>query len=220
MTDDSTHAPPPTGTFPAHVGAAILAVGGALLVQSAWPTIAGRGPAESWWPCDAYVLVAATAFLLATAWLHLGAARWQPEETLPRLWRLGRGLVADLAVCVFAVMLFVRGPESGTFRAGLWLLPSILLTVAAASGAVGALALRSGLRHLPAEGSPASAPSGQRRTDLIRALMTIALLATIVALERYEPDVKPWEVPAAKSASYASHSTHHDELRRGAGGLG
>jgi len=219
MTREPAHNPPATGSFPAHLGAAMLALGGALVAQSAWRTIAGRGAAESWWPCDAYALAAATAFLLATAWLHLGAARWQPEELLPRLWRLGRGLVADIAVCVFAIMLFARGPESGTFRAGLWLLPPVLLTVAAASAAVCALALRSGLRRLPAQVSSAAAGAGQRRTDLIRALVTIALLAAIVALERYEPSTRPWEVPATQPGE-ASHAINHHELRRGAGGLG
>ena len=162
--------------------------------------------------------MAATAFLLATAWLHLGAARWQPEELLPRLWRLGRGLVADIAVCVFAVMLLVRGPESGTFRAGLWLLPPVLLTVAAASAVVGALALRAGLPRIPSDASPAGRPA-QRRTDLIRALVTIALLAAIVALERYEPSTRPWEVPASQPGG-ESHAIDHHELRRGAGRLG
>lgn len=215
MTSEPAHDLPPIGSFPAHFGVAILALGGALVAQSAWLTIAARGAAESWWPCDAYFLAAATAFLLATAWLHLGAARWTPDDLRPRLWRLGRGLVADIAVCVFAVMLFVRGPESGTFRAGLWLLPPILLTVAFTSAVVAALALRTGLRQISTASSAAA--TSQRRTDLIRALVTIALLAAIVALERYEPNVKPWEVPVP---SKISHAIHHHELRRGAGRLG
>jgi hypothetical protein len=218
MTREPAQHPPTIGQFSAHYGAAILALAGALVAQSAWLVIARRGAAESWWPCDTFVLAAATAFLLATAWLHLGAARWTPEELLPRLWRLGRAMVADIAICVFAVMLFIRGPESGAFRAGLWLLPPVLLTVAAASAAVGALALRAGLRQVPAAGS--SAAPGQRRADLIRALVTIALLAAIVALERYEPSTKPWEVPATNAPGEASHAVDHHELRRGAGGLG
>ena len=215
MTSEPARHPSSTGVFPAHFGAAILALGGAMVAQSAWLTVAGRGAAESWWPCDAYVLAAATTFLLATAWLHLDVARWTPEALLPRL---GRGLVADIAVCVFAVMLFVRGPESGMFRAGLWLLPPLLLTAAATSAVVGALALRTGLRHIPAAGSTAAAD--MRRTDLVRALVTIALLAAIVALERYEPSVKPWEIPATSAPEEPSHAIHHHELRRGAGGLG
>lgn len=199
MTSEPAPDLPSPGRFAAHQGAAILALAAALAVQSAWPVIAARAPAASWWPLDAAALAAAAAYFLATAWLHWGTAAWAAGDLRPRLWRLARGLAADLAVGILAVIVLIRGPESGMFQAGLWLLPPALFTVAAVSLVVSALALQRGLRQLQGESMPAM--SHQPRTDLIRALVTVGLLVTIVAIERYQPSVKPWETGGPGAAA-------------------
>lgn len=203
----ASHSPPtpaPPGRFPAHDGAALLSLGGALVLQTAWPAIAGRSPGASYWPYDGLVVAAATVFLLATAWLHLAAARWPPSELTPRLWQLGRALPADVAVIACALYLFLQGPESSTQRAGLWLLTPVLLTVSTGSAVVIGLALRGGVRHLANRTPPQNVqPRGQFR-DLTRALIAIALLAAIVRLERHEPSARPWEPPPAESANLTS----------------
>jgi hypothetical protein len=193
------------GRFPAHLGAAIVALAAALAVQVAWPTIAARSPAASWWPLDAAAIAAATAYLMATAWLHWGAARWEASDLQPRLWRLGRGLAADVAVGLLALVVLIRGQESGTIQAGLSLLPPLLIATTAISLAVSLLALQGGLRRLKTETTPAA--DRQSRTELIRALVAVGLLLAIVALERYQPTIKPWEAgsPAASSTPATGH---------------
>jgi hypothetical protein len=184
MTSETMPAPPPTVSrvVPAHLGAAGLSLVGAFVLQMAWPEIVGRSPQTSWWPRDALVLAAATAYLLATAWLHVRA--------LPGEWT--RAIFADLAVGVCAAAMFYVGPESRTIQAGLWLLPSVLLTSGVASAAVAGFAIWDGRGRL-ANGSAVN------RIGWIHALLAIALIIAVVWLERHEPTARPWE-PSNPSA--------------------
>ena len=195
----------PLRTFPAHYGVAVLAAFGTVALQFAWPKILDRPPAASWWPLDACVLVAATGYLAATVWMHGSAARWSPAERSSRIWRLGRALVADVVVGLLALAVFLRGPESAVFRAGLGLLLPTLLTVAAASALVSILALVSALRRPAAKAPPEGTPASPPRLDLLRLAFTIAVLAALIALERFEPQVNPWQTAPSHTAPSAVH---------------
>ena len=197
--DNSTLQPP--CAFPVHYGAAVLAAGGALVLQFAWPTILNRPPAASWWPLDACVLIAATGYLLTTTWMHHSAARRPTVKSPPGLWRLARAPVADVVVALVALAIFIRSPEAAALRAGLWLVAPILLTVAAASAVVGAVALRRGFRRLDSHAAPADATTGPPRLDLARIALALLLAASLVALEWFEPQVKPWEIGGTREAS-------------------
>ena len=213
MTSDPDHASPPLHSFTAHYGAAILALAGALALQSAWPVLFTRKPVESWWPYDACVLTAATAYLLATAWMHTGGTFWLPSELRGRLRELGRGLVSDLVVVAFAVLLYIRAPETSVLRAGMWIVPPVLLAASAASVLVGCLAFWNGVRRNLPSTPPAAATHGKPLRGLLHSVVTLLLLVALIALERFEPGVKPWDVSAPTSSRW-SHSTDDNELRR------
>lgn len=191
-TDPDQHALP-LRTFPAHWTAAIVALSGALALQFAWPTVFSRQPAESWWPYDACVLATATGFLLASAWLHAGAARWRTNELVPRMWQLGEALQSDLVVGLFAFLSFLAGPEAHLLRAGLWIVSPVLLASSAASAIVIGLALHDSVRRFTTDVPPPDAPYGRPRHGNVRLVCAAALVVSLIATGAVEPQVKPWE---------------------------
>ena len=187
----------PNRMFPAHYGVAIVAAVGAVAVQFAWPVISRREPAASWWPVDALLLIAATGYLACTGWLHLKSATWRPRDLGARLSRLVAALVADLVVALMALILFWQGPESNLLRAGLWIvLPALLATILAATP-VNGLAIRSALRHYRRDVLPSDDLPARSKTSALLTIFTLLLIVMLYAIERYEPQVKPWEQPSA-----------------------
>jgi hypothetical protein len=184
----------PLRRFPAHWSAAALAIGGAAVVQWAWPAIVRRPSFDSWWPFDAALIVAATGYLLALAEVHVRAASWRPNELVPRLWLLGRVLVGNLVVAVYLLVIFLQGPQTSTLRAGLSILPPVLLAVCAASAAVMLLAMHDGRRRFQNDVPPPEAPHGAAKSEIVHDVFVIGLLLALVALESVEPQVKPWEM--------------------------
>jgi hypothetical protein len=186
----------PHRSFPAHYGAALLAAGGALALQSAWPVILSRKPIESWWPYDALVVLCATGYLLASAWIQSRSARWRTNELVPRLWQLGEGASVEVLVGLFAAMIQIAGPEMHILRAGLWIVPPVLIAFSASSVIVTAWALVDGMRRFTTDAPPEEAPYGKPRHDVVRAILGILLLVSLVAIENIEPQARPWESPA------------------------
>lgn len=191
----------PLRRFPAHWSAAALAIGGAAAVQWAWPVIVRRPSFDSWWPFDAALIVAATGYLLALAEVHVRTASWRPNELVPRLWLLGRVFAGNLVVAVYLLVIFVQGPQTSTLRAGLSILPPVLLAVCAASAAVTVLSLRDGWRRIGDDVPPPGAPHGAAKVEIVHSVFVIGLLLALVALESVEPQVKPWETETVQSAA-------------------
>lgn len=201
MTSDPDPPHLPLRWFPAHWGVAILAIGGALAMQFAWPIILSREAVVSWWPYDALVVTFATGFLLASAWMHKEAARWRPNELVPRMWQLGQAVWCDLLIGCLAALNYLGGPETNMLRAGLWIVTPVLLVFGAASVLATSWALVDGVRRFTTDVPPAESPYGKPRGDIVRSIFAILLLVLLVAIELAEPHVKPWEVPVGEQSS-------------------
>jgi hypothetical protein len=196
MTSDPDQPSLPLRTFPAHFGVAILALSGALVMQFAWPIILSRKPAESWWPYDALVVLCATGFLAASAWMHTRAARWRPNELVPRMWHLGERAWIEVFVGLWAGLIQIGGPDTNMLRAGLWLVAPVLLAYCAASLVVTSWALVDGMRRFTTDVPPPEAPYGKPRHAILQTILGILLLVSLVSIENVEPEAKPWEAPA------------------------
>lgn len=163
--------------FAAHWVAAVIALAGAAAIQVLWPAAIRPEAGQRWW----ILLIAATAYLLATARFHFRKAQWRPNELVPRLWSLGRWLGCDLLICLLAGMLIWEGHQTSVFQAGLWLIPPILLAVSAASALAGLTALHDGSKRFRKDIPPADAPRTGYRRDILRfvsfAVLTLLLLA-------------------------------------------
>ena len=157
--------PPPI--FLASYAAAAIAGMGAIALQTAWPAaLAGSSTTQSWQlPA---LLVAATAFLLATLISHVLRTR-QPSGMPNNRRGDFAGLACDLAVGLAAGATLAAGHRTAVVGEGLWIVPPILLAACAASALAGLFAWRkNGL------------PPWRNRSELLRivfAAIVVALLA-------------------------------------------
>lgn len=197
--------------FLLHLAAAGVALVGAGLLQLHWPELRALIPQDRWWPADAGVLVAATAYLLSVAAVHLYAAWWPVEEPLQRRLLLGRELISALVVAVYFAIIIAQGPASTLLRAGLWRVPPLLLLSAAVSLLVLAAALWSirEARRRPSSnrleattpkdsdfrGSTGSRPGAGSRLSAVPTILVIGLLLALAALHRHQPDSRPSAAP-------------------------
>jgi len=143
-----------------------------------WPATIYRDDGERWW----IFLVASTAYLLATARFHFKKAQWRPNDLVPRLWSLGRWLVCDALIGLFAGILILEGHDTLVFQAGMWLIPPVLIAVSAASVLTSFLALRDGMDRFWQDIPPADAPSTQYRRDYLRFVCFVLLAALLFAV--------------------------------------
>ena len=111
----------------AHVTVAALALAGAITLQASWMAVSLAGSSVG------LTIVVATVWLLSTAWLH-NRLRRQPIQTPSA----GLQAASDVVVVGLAGILLWLGHESSLAR--LWLLPPVLLAVAATSAVVLAIA--------------------------------------------------------------------------------
>jgi hypothetical protein len=132
---------------------------------------------------SAAVLVAATAWLIATAWLHLRLARSRSMEQVASR-RLFENALCDLAVAVIAAVLLLKGHTLRLALAGLWIVPPTLLAAAVSSAGLLLYAT------LSARGQP-SAPAPRRFPVTWLDWRTASLLAMIVALVLLERQPLP-----------------------------
>jgi hypothetical protein len=170
----------PLRTFPAQWVVAGVAILGAIALQIAWLE-AGRNSAGAW-PLDAALFVAATIYLLATARFHAILARWRPGDCGPRLGILGRGLACDLIISCLSGILLANGHTTPLYRAGLWLVPPILLTACATSAAVEALALRDSRIQFAGGGPRDNARLSSGPHELPRLILAALLILLLFAL--------------------------------------
>ena len=184
MTPDVDEYGQPLRAFPAQWNIVVLAALGAGVLQAGWLEIANRSEQESYWPLDAWLLVVATGYLLATAWLHARTWRWRPNELVSRLWQLGSALAMDAMLCLMAIWILVKGSAATTLRAGLWIAPPVVIAVGVASILITLLALRDGWKRL-SDVPPADAPLVSKRRDLPHTVMGTAVFVTLVLLEYF-----------------------------------
>jgi hypothetical protein len=159
-------------TFPAHWIVTVIALVGTVAVQFHWG--AALGGVADWRPYSIAALLAATAWLVATAWLHWRLADWQPAELSGRFRRLLPLAFSDAIVAAFAGLLLWQGHASRVYHAGLWLVPPTLFVVSGTSLAILIAAAVSAGRELqhtePAAGSSPT-PSDRWRTAIVLALL-------------------------------------------------
>ncbi|HZN36292.1 MAG TPA: hypothetical protein VFB80_20830 [Pirellulaceae bacterium] len=180
MSDSPNEALPRRGP-PAHWIVAILALAGAGAVQVNWGAALGGPAAAGLWPYSIAALVAATAWLLSTAWLHWRLVARRPAELHGHLRRLMTLALSELLVASFAALLLWQGHGSRVLLAGLWTVPPVLLVVAAISSAALLAAAGSGAREVSAiapNSLEAAPPSDRWRTVIVLALLiSLGLLA-------------------------------------------
>ena len=172
----------PPRCFPAHWVVAILALVGAVAVQANWAGVLHGPAASALWPYSAAALLAATAWLLSTAWLHWRLAEWRPPEWRGRLRRLGALAVSESIVAAFAGVLLWQGHGSRVLLAGLWTVPPVLLAASVIS--LAAIVASAGstwreVRDQQPEESDVRPPSDRWRTAIVLALLiALGLLAS------------------------------------------
>jgi hypothetical protein len=185
--------------LPLHLAAAALAVFAAGVLQIQWPDILARLSQVSWWPADAGVLVAATAYLLSVAAVHARSAYWPADKSIQQRLLLGRELISSLIVALYFAIVFWQGPSSALLRAGLWRVPPLLLLVAVVSLLVLGVALWNArsLSRSPAEGKSDAADAGAApsRWNVLPTILLVGLFMSLVALNRHQPSVRPRAAP-------------------------
>src|SRR5262245_1655229 len=149
----------------AHLTVAALALAGAVGVQINWLAVIEAGGNSVWRPAMAAAIVATTAWLISTAWLHRRVAH-QLGGARQALLEAG----ADVAVVILAAMVLRRGHVSGAALTDLWLVPPILLAIGATSAVVLAIA-----------GLTASNQTrgGAMRRDLWRIAIVVGLIVSL-----------------------------------------
>jgi hypothetical protein len=154
--------PPPI--FLASYAAAAIAGMGAIALQAAWPAARAGSSTTRGWQLPA-LLVAATAFLLATLISHMLRGRRRPDTTSNRHSGFA-GLVCDLAVGLAAGATLAAGHRTAVVGQGLWIVPPILLAACAASALAGLFAWReNGLPHW------------RHRSELLRMVFAVIVVA-------------------------------------------
>jgi hypothetical protein len=154
-----------------------MALLAAAAVQFNWATATSAWGTADWWPWVAAVLVTATAWLLAAAWLHWRLAHSPNEDPIERLTRLGMNGVSDLLVALLAAVSLFRGPESRVLLAGLSLVPPALMAVAAASIVALAIGMLEAWRRRDSAAS--GSDSLPRARDRWRTAVVVALFVSI-----------------------------------------
>ncbi|MCU0880273.1 MAG: hypothetical protein MUF06_21075 [Pirellulaceae bacterium] len=173
-----------------HLVAAALALVGASLLQLHWPEIRSRSAMDSWWPADAAVVIAATAYLLSVAAVHIWAALWPVKHPLRERLLLGRELISSLIVSVYFAIVIAQGPTSTLLRAGLWRVPPLLLLAATVSLLVLAFTLWTA-RRIPLRPDSGSSDPGSRtpsRWGMVPTILVVGLLLALAALGRHQPN--------------------------------
>jgi hypothetical protein len=184
-----SNAGPPNRPFLLHFAAAAMALVGAGLIQLHWPELHSRIPQDSWWPADAGVLVAATAYLLAIAAVHVYAALWPAEDPPQRRLLLGREMISALIVGLYFAIILAQGPTSTLMRAGLWRVPPLLLLAATVSLLVLAAALWS-THQTPRQTSAPTGSTGSR-LSVVPTILVVGLLLALAVLNRHQPESRP-----------------------------
>jgi hypothetical protein len=164
-----------------HWAAAGLALLGALVLQSAWPVVYSGDQQKSAWllaPC----VIAATGYLLATAWFHATATRRDRNNPGLPLGRLSRGLACDLILGCASGAALASGHTAALFRAGLWIVPPTLLAVCAASALAEVLALRDRRSQLASHQPLATSQLLRNRNELLRLSLAMTLTLFLLAL--------------------------------------
>ena len=183
-------------TFPAHWIVTVLALVGAVAVQVHWG--AALGGISDWRPYSIAALLAATAWLVATAWLHWRLADWQTAELPGRFRRLLQLAFSDALVAAYAGLLLWQGHASRVFHAGLWLVPPTLIVVSGTSLAIliaAAVSAGREMRHTEPAEAAGVAPSDRWRTAIVLALLiSLGLLGRQPLPERRA--ARPFAVPA------------------------
>jgi hypothetical protein len=153
----------------AHWAVSAIALAAVIVVQVDWDSLAGQF-ASSKLPllCGA-VIIAVTAWLLATAWLHVSFAR--SRHPLLGAWRIGLHAVIDLAISALSVVVLFLGHESGVAQAGLWAIPPALLAISIPSAVVLGQAARAT--------EPRGSESLRDRFDWLRIVISAALLGLL-----------------------------------------
>jgi hypothetical protein len=180
-----------------HLAAAALAVVGANLLQLHWPEIRSRSAIDSWWPADAAVLVAATAYLLSVAAVHVWAALWPVTHPLRERLLLGRELISSLIVAVYFGIVITQGPTSTLLRAGLWRMPPLLLLAATASLLVLGFTLWTARRMpmRPDTGSRDAEAHNPSRWSVVPTILVVGLLLALAVLSRHQPNPRRSAAP-------------------------
>jgi hypothetical protein len=154
----------------AHWAVSAIALATVIVVQVDWDSLAGPLAANSPPAFGGAVIIAATAWLLATAWLHVSAARSRrPFHVAAGRLRLHAS--TDLAIGALAVVVLFQGHESPLALAGLWAIPPALLAISIPSAVVLGLASRAS--------KPPASTSSRVELDWLRIAISVALLGLL-----------------------------------------
>jgi hypothetical protein len=125
----------------AHWTVCAIALTAVVVVQIDWDAVASGFSPDAAPGYNGVVKLGATAWLLATAWLHAALARQRGQLSISA-GRLRWHAVIDLCVAATTIFILWRGHESAIARNGLWSAPPALLAVASTSAVVLALEAR------------------------------------------------------------------------------
>src|SRR5882724_7695658 len=162
----------PARLIPAHYAIAALSLLALIIVQTNWDALFVQSAIETWPIYIAVLILAATAWLLSTAWLHLAIARQRSRPLAPQPGRAALHAVTDLLVAASATAVLLQGHRSPLALAGLWAVPPALLAISAPSAV---LLLAVAYRKRPA----AHAPQQRRTLDLLRLIVAATLLIAL-----------------------------------------
>jgi len=169
MKRDSISRQRPAQLASAHWAVSAVALAAVVAVQIDWDSLAGQGPAYSPKSLFSAVILATTAWLLATVWLHASlahSARW-----LISAGRLRLHAVLDLAIAALAVVVIFQGHQSAVASVGLWTIPPALLAVSLPSSVV--------LGRAAFGNQPGKLPATRERFDWLRIVIGAALLVLL-----------------------------------------
>ncbi|MDX1947914.1 MAG: hypothetical protein SFU86_21120 [Pirellulaceae bacterium] len=125
----SPHDPPQQ--LPAHAVAAGVAGLALLAAQTGWPAVLAVANSRQQLVAG-LTLVATTAFLAATCWLHAALLRRQAPDPRDRQ-RLVYNIPTDAALALVMIAVFFKAPNLNVWQSGLWLLPPLILTTSGVS---------------------------------------------------------------------------------------
>lgn len=169
MKRDSNSRQHPSELASGHWAVSAVALAAVAVVQIDWDSLVGQTLSRSPKFFFSSVIVATTAWLLATAWLHASLAR--RGRWLIGAGRLGLHAVLDLAIAAFTVVVIFQGHESAVASSGLWAVPPALLAVSLPSAVV--------LGRAAFGNQPPGFPSPRERFDWLRFVISAALLVLL-----------------------------------------
>ena len=165
----------PARLIPAHYAIAALSLLALIIVQTNWDALFVQSAIETWPIYIAVLILAATAWLLSTAWLHLAIARQRSRPLAPQPGRAALHAVTDLLVAASATAVLLQGHRSPLALAGLWAVPPALLAIGIPSALLlAAAAFRE--QHLN------HAFARRPALDLARVMIALVLLISLVLL--------------------------------------